>query len=62
MTNEQRARTIDAMTIDECKDELAALRNRAQRGIGDTDAEFEEWAAMLERKNRRVSLGSMEIK
>ena len=50
MTNEQRTRAIDAMTIDECKDELAALRTIAQRGIGDTDDEFENWAAMLERK------------
>mgnify|MGYP006922192955 CR=1 FL=1 len=38
------------MTISECKDELAALLTIAQRGIGDTDAEFEEWAKMLERK------------
>lgn len=49
-TNEQRARAIDLMTIDECKDELAALRTIAQRGIGDTDAEFEEWVVILERK------------
>jgi len=50
MTNEQRASDIDKMTISECKDELAALLTIAQRGIGDTDAEFEEWAKMLERK------------
>jgi hypothetical protein len=50
MNNQERAAQIATMTISQCQDELEELRTIAQRGIGDTSTEFEEWCAMLEQK------------